>query len=397
MELGWIDFSKTERNNVLNILERLGEKGILDVLGIAAIRDSFSDLFFPGTSTIQTRAKYFCIVPYALKDLELSNESNEMILRNRFEDTEKRCAKDFYLNNRNEKGIIGVNAISTNSWVKRPPSNVYIAGLRKYGIFNSRMSIGSYIHQISDYNKEKEETFNSSKRYGEVDGTDDKYISSSFKSSLYIPTYNERWKKDLNINLTESEAEFLKDRIIDSCPDSMMATILNKELTEVIKFDSFNDVGGIIDEFPGDVQDEYFNAVSFSRFNKYLNVFYNLVVSNGENKKAQDEFKYIKENYKSISDIDIPLIMYTHAIDNESLMDFLTDSQKLMQKGDFEGLKDNIKGREVNLKGKDRSRTCNSQKYNDDAWFAGDDLHYRFFNARDIIADIFHGLGISEG
>lgn len=36
MELGWIDFSKTERNNVLNVLELLGKKGILDVLvGIA--------------------------------------------------------------------------------------------------------------------------------------------------------------------------------------------------------------------------------------------------------------------------------------------------------------------------------------------------------------------------
>ena len=38
----------------------------LDELGIGLIRDGFSDLFFPGTSTIQTRAKYFFIVPYAL-------------------------------------------------------------------------------------------------------------------------------------------------------------------------------------------------------------------------------------------------------------------------------------------------------------------------------------------
>ena len=70
MPLGWIDFSKNERNKVLSVLDLLTEAGTLDELGIAPIRDGFANLFFPGTSTIQTRAKYFMIVPYALKDLE---------------------------------------------------------------------------------------------------------------------------------------------------------------------------------------------------------------------------------------------------------------------------------------------------------------------------------------
>ncbi len=69
MPLGWIDFSKDERNKVLSVLDLLSEARTLDELGIAPIRNGFADLFFPGTSTIQTRAKYFMIVPYALKDL----------------------------------------------------------------------------------------------------------------------------------------------------------------------------------------------------------------------------------------------------------------------------------------------------------------------------------------
>ena len=51
MELGWIDFSKTERSKILSVLDLLGEKGVLDELGISQIRDGYSDLFFPGTST----------------------------------------------------------------------------------------------------------------------------------------------------------------------------------------------------------------------------------------------------------------------------------------------------------------------------------------------------------
>ena len=66
MSLGWIDFSKSERNQVLGVLDMLTEPGTLDELGIAPVRDGFADMFFPGTSTIQTRAKYFLIVPYAL-------------------------------------------------------------------------------------------------------------------------------------------------------------------------------------------------------------------------------------------------------------------------------------------------------------------------------------------
>ena len=35
MPLGWIDFSKKERNKVLSVLDLLSETGTLDELGIA--------------------------------------------------------------------------------------------------------------------------------------------------------------------------------------------------------------------------------------------------------------------------------------------------------------------------------------------------------------------------
>lgn len=35
MPLGWIDFSKNERNKVLSVLDLLSEAGTLDELGIA--------------------------------------------------------------------------------------------------------------------------------------------------------------------------------------------------------------------------------------------------------------------------------------------------------------------------------------------------------------------------
>ena len=58
MSLGWIDFSKSERNKVLNVIHLLDEPGAVDELGIGAGRDAFADFFFPGTSTVQRRAEY---------------------------------------------------------------------------------------------------------------------------------------------------------------------------------------------------------------------------------------------------------------------------------------------------------------------------------------------------
>ena len=64
MQLGWVDFSKEDREKVLDVMSLLQEQGAVDELGIGLVRDGFANYFFPGTSTVQTRAKYFLIIPY---------------------------------------------------------------------------------------------------------------------------------------------------------------------------------------------------------------------------------------------------------------------------------------------------------------------------------------------
>ena len=64
VQIGFIDFSKEERNKILATLKLLGTQTALDELGIGVIRDGYADILFPGISTIQTRAKYFVLIPY---------------------------------------------------------------------------------------------------------------------------------------------------------------------------------------------------------------------------------------------------------------------------------------------------------------------------------------------
>ena len=68
MQLGWVDFSKEERDKALGFLQALQEQGAVDELGIGTIRDQIADALFPGTSTLITRAKYYLLVPCIIRE-----------------------------------------------------------------------------------------------------------------------------------------------------------------------------------------------------------------------------------------------------------------------------------------------------------------------------------------
>ena len=80
MEIGWIDFSREDRKKALTILQTLQEEGAVDELGIGVIRDAFANYFFPGTSTLHTRAKYLLIVPYIVHDALAHRKGNKTFI-----------------------------------------------------------------------------------------------------------------------------------------------------------------------------------------------------------------------------------------------------------------------------------------------------------------------------
>ena len=320
MELGWIDCSKSEREKILSILDLLTEPGVLDELGIAPIRDRFSDLFFPGTSTIQTRAKYFFIVPYALKDLELNNEKSYSKLKRYLDDTEEKCARTLLEINFHERGIIGRRSIASNKWVKRTPASIYWAGLRKYQIFRANISIDQYIKIIAFQKQKKSNILKLGNNEDNEEEHDDKNAGVSQKVHfLNIPSYNPNWINDFNMNLTQEEGQFLKNQIISSCGDSMMAHILKENIYEILEYGSFRDLEKIIPTFPEKIQNDYFRAKSFSEFIFVLRVIYNLIVSEGENQSAKKEFAQLEPELANFAQVDIEEIFSSLKIYNAHL------------------------------------------------------------------------------
>ena len=396
MPLGWIDFSKSERNKVLSVLDLLSEAGTLDEIGIAPVRDGFANLFFPGTSTIQTRAKYFMIVPYALKDLEYSSESNPNRMLRALDEIERKCG-EILITGKDREGIIGNRSLSHNRWVKRTPADIYWAGLRNFGIFTGgSLSLSEYVRAMCALKNQKSALTKLGNRNdnAEEGDLDDKDAGNLFRMQFWkIPTYYDKWIDDLNIKLTKEEGSFLKGQMISSYPSSMLAFILRNGLTEILECNSFQEMVSLIKIFPEQIQQDYALAYDFSSFLFVLRTVYNIVVSDGKNDSANALWDELKADLYDLAAVDLESIFTRLGITrNVRLCTFLRKSQSLMKDADLEGLKTEIKRRERDLKGS-RSKTLHPGEFDPNAWFGGGQLDYRFSNAKVIIKDIFESEG----
>lgn len=391
MPLGWIDFSKSERNKVLSVLDLLSERDTLDELGIAPIRDGFANIFFPGTSTIQTRAKYFLIVPYALKDLELSNETNPNRVLQAFDEIEKECAEHL-LDGDDTEGVIGSRSLAQGQWVKRTPAEIYWSGLRNYGIFTGgNFSLSEYVRASCAMKKSKTSVKSLGNRNdSEENDGDDKDAGDLFhKQFWHIPTYTEDWMDNLSIKLTEEEGDFLRRQIVLSYPDSMMAYILKNDLSEIFEVEAFASLERLIHLFPEQIQSDYALAIDFSNFLYVIRVLYNMIISEGENDRANSEWKILKTELESSADIDLEAVFNRLQIHgNGALCDFLRKEKKLMLAKDIEGMQDEIRRRERFLK-EGRARTMHPGEFDTSVWYGGGELSYRFNDAKVIMRDIF--------
>ena len=393
MQLGWIDFSKTERNKILSVLDLLSEPGTLDELGIAPIRDGFSNLFFPGTSTIQTRAKYFFAVPYALKQLERSGETNPNKVLKALDSIERTCGELLLEQNREENGIIGKRSLQGGKWVKRTPADIYWAGLRQYGIFTGgNLSLSEYI-RVSCAMRTQKSTL---KKLGnrndnaEENECDDKNAGDLFKMQFWkMPLYHDDWLEEFRMELSREEAQFLSSQIIENCNSSMLSYVLENNIIEFLECESFQDIGTLIEKFSVDVQEDYWKAVSFSQFIYAIRTVYNVIVSDAKNEYANSELERQKENYKEIAALDIDAIMERLAIfHNPLLRKFLKQVQENMINGNVEEIKKCIISREIQLKGTSRAKSAHPGEFNPEDWLGGGQLDYRFYNARTILRDI---------
>src|SRR3954447_2025114 len=135
--LTWLDFSADEQRRTREILRLFEEKESRDELGIGQVRDAFSDLLFPGTSVLLTRARYFLIIPWCAQ--YAGSTAHYRRGRQTMDMVERRALVALKAAAPGEPGIIGAYA---GTAVKNLPSVLYKQALEHYGVARTAVESG---------------------------------------------------------------------------------------------------------------------------------------------------------------------------------------------------------------------------------------------------------------
>ena len=399
MQLGWVDFSREDREKVLDVMNLLQEPSAVDEIGIGLVRDAFANLFFPGTSTVQTVAKYFLIVPYVLKEATEGRYGNDLnkILR-RIDQEEKDCGIRLMQNCPGEDGIIGRRVLPKN-WVARKPSNIYWNGIRTYGICTQDLTIPELLKASIILQAQKKTSSLGNKGDDTADSErDDADAGRDVTTQLFsVPDdYYGDWRTNLSIHLTATEAAFLRKTIETSVSTSLLGYLLRYSI-DVTKYDSFEaiyeDLGAVV---PAEVGRTMKLACDFNRLVYTARVRYNYILSAGQNDDAVAEWAYIEENMQHMMSVDVDDVLQTLHITNFRLRRFLTGFKTALLVGDLDAADKAMIDREIEIKGRNRAKLCKRDDYANDVWIGGRYLDYRFSSAKRIITEIYRGEEVAH-
>jgi hypothetical protein len=126
----WLDYDERETQRFRELVATLDEPETVDSLGLSSIRDTLADMLFPGTSTIQTRARYFLLVPWAAQLVERKRPADARQFDRWFSAAEVSTLERLRSGTRAHEGVIGYEGND----VQRLPSSVYWRGLGIWGI-----------------------------------------------------------------------------------------------------------------------------------------------------------------------------------------------------------------------------------------------------------------------
>jgi len=147
---GWLDTDHTQRRRMLDVVDLFRERDTVDEIGVGAIRDTISDILFPGTSTLHTRMRYVLFVPW-LVDMAVSSTTSSNDAAAKLRHLEIRLIDSLLRGEErysaaDNRGIIGSEARRN---LKRMPSEMYWACLHRWGLRTTDMSLNAHLRHAA--------------------------------------------------------------------------------------------------------------------------------------------------------------------------------------------------------------------------------------------------------
>ena len=208
--LGWLDLDDAASQQVSELLRSFDEPGTLDALGLGSVRDAFSWMLSPGTSTLHTRVRYFIFIPWIFAQLETERVPAAEFSR-RLRDREARLI-DCLRHLGHNQGVIGYVAGKN---LKYMPSSAYWGGLWDWGIRRLPLTIHEYGQRAAVLSRHRPER-------------DDDGSAATRPLSMWAnlpPAPYDFLRADITFDLGPGEAQLLVDNIRRSQPGTLLAEV----------------------------------------------------------------------------------------------------------------------------------------------------------------------------
>lgn len=412
-QIGWIDFSTADRRKMSQALSLIRPEGQLDELGIGRIRDGLSDLLFPGISTIQTRAKYFFIVPYILRDY-LYLSSKEKIKTSAFrylEDREhevKNRLRAKYAGQSNT-GIIGIT-LKDSQRIVRQPSEIYWVGIQTFGCIDTGgLAMGGFLKNLSQQNN----NFDGRNKLEDTD--DDRDAGIDNFNYIKVPAQPVNWLEGIDIVLTTAEATFLKNACINRANNKLEQSLLSALfqnpvlmtcLNDATNFAKFARTATSLPSISSVLKKHLILAHDFAEVIHGAHILYNHILQ--QNFFADDYDDQFLEQWHEWQQGLAQNMINFEGFNIMELTDWMSETRMFASKW-WDYVRKNarfdkhsiiplvqlIKARELVSKGK-KARLQNNLQTNADMqvgkWIGLKPLEYRFANAKRIVQDILNPL-----
>lgn len=209
----WMDLRDDDAQRVREALSAFDDRGMIDPLGFGQVRDAFSEMLFPGTSTLHTRARYFVLIPWVYQRLdEGSTQPKNAPWRAR--DLEISLIEALLRGSPTQEGIIGRQARGATQQLA---SGAYWGPLQRWGIRRYNGSRQQYLASLDSRRRLRRS------RAADADSLD-RDLATEWHPAL--PSRPDGLWDEATIELQPDEALFLQERVLESAPQSYLAHLL---------------------------------------------------------------------------------------------------------------------------------------------------------------------------
>ena len=276
--IAWLDVSAEEQRRAREFIALFTQPESRDELGIGQIRDVLSNVLFPGTSVIQTRARYFLYVPWIYLEGQRRGKSGRE-LTSWVEARERRLIEVLRKAGTSAVDLDGLIGVDAGERLKVLPSSIYWNGLMTFGIL--RRDVAAEQLGTERMRRESDESDELAERE-----------SNTWSPSIPPPPVGFPEQLDTAFALRPEEARWLAERINQSpaTRDSLLARIVSGSARTLDNsFGPWDDPAGQVDDPALRAQLEHAELLSLGMHGASL--LYNLLVAE----------KYVDRGYNRVS------------------------------------------------------------------------------------------------